>query len=61
LQNIKIGTKLLLGFSSILVVMAVLVTAALMNMSALHEDLVRIVLVNNKRQTELAGKNWTET
>jgi len=39
----------------------VLVTAALMIMSALHEDLVRIVLVNNKRQTELAGKNWTET
>jgi methyl-accepting chemotaxis protein len=51
LQNMKIGRKLVLGFGAILVVMAVLVTAAIMMMSALHEDLVRIVLVNNKRQT----------
>ena len=51
LQTINIGRKLVLGFGAILAVMAVLVTVALMNMRALHEDLVRIVLVNNKRQT----------
>jgi len=44
-QNMKIGRKLVLGFGAILVVMAMLVTVAIMNMSALHEDLVRIVLV----------------
>jgi methyl-accepting chemotaxis protein len=51
----NIGRKLVLGFGAILVVMAMLVTVALMNMSALHEDLVRIVLVNNKRQTIASG------
>jgi len=51
----KIGRKLVLGFGAILVVMAMLVMAALMNMSALHEDLVRIVLVNNKRVTIATG------
>ena len=51
----KIGRKLVLGFGAILVVMAMLVTVAIMNMSALHEDLVRIVLVNNKRQTIASG------
>ena len=50
-QTMKIGRKLLLGFGAILVVMSVLVGVALMNMSALHEDLRRIVQVNNKRQT----------
>jgi len=50
-QDMKIGRKLLLGFGTILVVMAMLITVAIMNMGALHEDLVRIVLVNNKRQT----------
>jgi len=54
-QNMKIGRKLVLGFGAILVVMAMLVTVAIMNMSALHEDLVRIVLVNNKRQTIATG------
>lgn len=47
----NIGRKLVLGFGAILVLMAGQVTVAIMNMSALHEDLVRIVLVNNKRQT----------
>ncbi len=51
----NIGRKLVLGFGAILVVMAVLVTVAIMNMSALHEDLVRIVLVNNKRQAIATG------
>ena len=51
MQDMKIGRKLLLGFGTILVVMAMLITVAIMNMGALHEDLVRIVLVNNKRQT----------
>ena len=51
----NIGRKLVLGFGAILVVMAMLVTVAIMNMSALHEDLVRIVLVNNKRQTIATG------
>jgi methyl-accepting chemotaxis protein len=55
LQNMKIGRKLVLGFGAILVVMAVLITVAIMNMSALHEDLVRIVLVNNKRQMIATG------
>jgi methyl-accepting chemotaxis protein len=55
LQNMKIGRKLVLGFGAILVVMAVQVTVAIMMMSALHEDLVRIVLVNNKRQTIATG------
>jgi methyl-accepting chemotaxis protein len=55
LQNMKIGRKLVLGFGAILVVMAVLVTVAIMMMSSLHEDLVRIVLVNNKRQTIATG------
>lgn len=54
-QNMKIGRKLVLGFGAILVVMAMLITAAIMNMGALHEDLVRIVLVNNKRQTIATG------
>jgi methyl-accepting chemotaxis protein len=55
LQNMKIGRKFLLGFGAILVVMAVLVGVAVMNMSALHEDLVKIVLVNNKRLTIATG------
>jgi methyl-accepting chemotaxis protein len=55
LQNMNIERKLILGFGAILVVMAVLITVAIMNMSALHEDLVRIVLVNNKRQTIATG------
>ena len=55
MQNITIGRKLVLGFGAILVVMALLVTVAIMNMSALHEDLVRIVLVNNKRVTIATG------
>jgi len=54
-QTLNIGRKLVLGFGAILVVMAMLVMAALMNMSALHEDLVRIVLVNNKRVTIATG------
>ncbi len=55
MQNMKIGRKLVLGFGAILVVMAMLITVAIMNMGALHEDLVRIVLVNNKRQTIATG------
>ncbi|HUO76905.1 MAG TPA: MCP four helix bundle domain-containing protein [Thermodesulfovibrionales bacterium] len=55
MQTLNIGRKLVLGFGAILVVMAMLVMAALMNMSALHEDLVRIVLVNNKRVTIATG------
>lgn len=55
MQNMKIGRKLVLGFGAILVVMAMLITVAIMNMGALHEDLVRIVLVNNKRQTIASG------
>ncbi len=55
LQQLKIGRKFLLGFGTILVIMAVLVAVAVMNMSALHEDLVRIVLVINKRLTIATG------
>src|SRR5512135_1044751 len=55
LQGMKIGRKFLLGFGAILVLMAVLVGVAVMNMSALHEDLVRIVLVINKRLTIATG------
>jgi len=55
MQDMKIGRKLLLGFGAILIMMAMLVTVAIMNMSALHEDLVRIVMVNNKRQTIATG------
>ncbi len=55
MQNMNIGRKLVLGFGAILVVMAMLITVAIMNMGALHEDLVRIVLVNNKRQTIATG------
>lgn len=55
MQSMKIGRKLVLGFGAILVVMAMLITVAIMNMGALHEDLVRIVLVNNKRQTIASG------
>ncbi|HAM51628.1 MAG TPA: hypothetical protein DCP92_13445 [Nitrospiraceae bacterium] len=51
LQNMKIGRKLVLGFGAILVVMAVLVRAAILDMITLHNDLVKIVEVNNKRQT----------
>jgi len=51
----KIGRKFLLGFGSILVVMSLLVAVAVMNMSALHEDLRRIVQVNNKLQSIAAG------
>ncbi len=55
LQQLKIGRKFLLGFGTILVILAVLVAVAVMNMSALHEDLVRIVLLNNKRLTIATG------
>ncbi len=54
-QHMRIGRKFLLGFGTILVIMSVVVAVAVMNMSALHDDLVKIVMVNNKRLTIATG------
>jgi len=55
LLNIKIGKKLLLALGAIFLVMGILAAIAITDMSALHEDFVRKVLVNNKRQTIVNG------
>lgn len=49
LANVRVPTKLYLGFSVTLSLMLIIIASSLLKMRAINEDIARIVTLNNVR------------